>query len=188
MMVSSVAPCEPFSHMRRGSSQTWTSTQFSLVSCSQWAACARWCRMRPEWMMSTASAVPLPYLRTPILQWKTAAARSHMHAPAVLPISNHALFTIMHPIWDCIYANDQFKKTFPSLASHRKTHRNQKLKEWYLHFFSVNWWSKHDFPTPMSPDKKRRETLNAHRSIIAMRHTIQYSLWAKAESWEKLSS
>lgn len=25
---------------------------------------------------------------------------------------------------------------------------------WYLHFFSVNWWSKHDFPTPMSPEEQ----------------------------------
>lgn len=28
----------------------------------------------------------------------------------------------------------------------------------HLHFFSVNWWSKHDFPTPMSPTKTDKET------------------------------
>lgn len=30
----------------------------------------------------------------------------------------------------------------------------------HLHFFSVNWWSKHDFPTPMSPVKREKN----HRS------------------------
>lgn len=34
-----------------------------------------------------------------------------------------------------------------------------------LHFFSVNWWSKQDFPTPISPVKENTEEFIASEIV-----------------------
>lgn len=55
-----------------------------------------------------------------------------------------------------------FRNSQPYTHIHTHTGYDAKTlkSRQHLHFFSVNWWSKHDFPTPMSPTKTKERERN----------------------------
>lgn len=60
--------------------------------------------------------------------------------------------------------------------------RESEIGGRHLHFFSVNWWSKHDFPTPMSPVERDREAWRERGGQLrkAQKKNKQFSVQARS--------
>lgn len=144
-----------------------------------------WCGC--EWIRHTVSALLIVELNKNGAEWWMggAAADSCSFHTSLQPTSVGIwkfwsdLETLVEPV------NLSYKHACASYDAESRQH---------LHFFSVNWWSKQDFPTPMSPAKKEKETYEPRSEALNLVNValinqawvlLTYQLWC---IWKCMSS
>lgn len=118
-----------------------------------------------KWMRNTASGLLIVALNTTELNGNGRLQLTHTQKKSLSLLSSHS--TSMPLASAGVHRNlKQFKHSSWTWQPyiHRGASNNAKESKsgQHLHFFSVNWWSKHDFPTPMSPVERETENRERH--------------------------